>query len=317
MTTVENLRTAYEAGEYTHVKVGSNISLLTLRNLTELLESPQAIGKNGAGYVWSGGEKHVLFKQESDDKQLVLDRLATACVVVGNDRFTPKRAIEIVSTTTLPITIKRDHPDGRMVFSEGHGDYDIYPLHPIRMPNVDEAVAWARNEYKEGRIVWSECKGDKVYLPVLENLFGFDEKEYPVYLVTSVLCDKDYVILNVWQGPPKEVGDVPLAVVMQKFGICSTKLTPFKLPRSKLPRNTTELKKLLATKVAEPKTERKEDAYMAEAKVANFVFDKATTNTVRYKEVIEEGKAPLMRTLYVQDYVAGEHKKVKVTLEFE
>ena len=49
--------------------------------------------------------------------------------------------------------------------------------------------------------------------------------------------------------------------------------------------------------------------------VLKFEYEKETKNSVRYKEVPEEGKAPIMGTLYVQKWYAGATKKLEVTLE--
>ncbi|NLQ16166.1 hypothetical protein HGG82_00835 [Marinomonas sp. M1K-6] len=46
-----------------------------------------------------------------------------------------------------------------------------------------------------------------------------------------------------------------------------------------------------------------------------FEYEKETKNSVRYQEVPEEGKAPIMGTLYVQKWFAGNSKTLKITLE--
>ena len=46
-----------------------------------------------------------------------------------------------------------------------------------------------------------------------------------------------------------------------------------------------------------------------------FEYEKETKNSVRYQEVPEEGKAPIMGTLYVQKWFAGSSKKLEITLE--
>jgi len=47
----------------------------------------------------------------------------------------------------------------------------------------------------------------------------------------------------------------------------------------------------------------------------NFEFEKKTKNSVRFKEVSEPGKAPILGSLYVQNWFAGDSKKIKVTIE--
>jgi len=44
-------------------------------------------------------------------------------------------------------------------------------------------------------------------------------------------------------------------------------------------------------------------------------FEKETKNSVRYKEILEEGKAPIVGTLYVQKWFAGNSKKLEISIE--
>ena len=46
-----------------------------------------------------------------------------------------------------------------------------------------------------------------------------------------------------------------------------------------------------------------------------FEYEKETKNSVRYKEVPEEGKAPMVGSLYVQKWYAGDSKHLKITIE--
>lgn len=46
-----------------------------------------------------------------------------------------------------------------------------------------------------------------------------------------------------------------------------------------------------------------------------FEYEKETKNSVRYKEVPEEGKAPMVGTLYVQKWFAGNSKTLAITIE--
>jgi hypothetical protein len=44
-------------------------------------------------------------------------------------------------------------------------------------------------------------------------------------------------------------------------------------------------------------------------------FEKKTKNSIRFKEVPEEGKAPVLGSLYVQNWFAGDAKQLEVTIE--
>ena len=50
-------------------------------------------------------------------------------------------------------------------------------------------------------------------------------------------------------------------------------------------------------------------------KTITFEFEKETKNSVRYKEVPDEGKAPIVGSLYVQKWFAGNSKSLQVTIE--
>tara|TARA_B110000977_G_scaffold175363_1_gene230048 strand:- start:2941 stop:3111 length:171 start_codon:yes stop_codon:yes gene_type:complete len=49
--------------------------------------------------------------------------------------------------------------------------------------------------------------------------------------------------------------------------------------------------------------------------IVNFEYEKETKNSVRYQEVPEEGKAPIIGTLYVQKWFAGSTKNIAVTID--
>lgn len=49
--------------------------------------------------------------------------------------------------------------------------------------------------------------------------------------------------------------------------------------------------------------------------VLNFEYEKQTKNSVRYKEVPEEGNAPVLGTMYVQKWFAGNSKNIEITIE--
>lgn len=46
-----------------------------------------------------------------------------------------------------------------------------------------------------------------------------------------------------------------------------------------------------------------------------FIYEKETKNSVRYKEEPEPGKAPIVGSLYVQKWFAGESKVLTVSIE--
>jgi hypothetical protein len=50
-------------------------------------------------------------------------------------------------------------------------------------------------------------------------------------------------------------------------------------------------------------------------KVVTFEYEKETKNSVRYKEVPEEGAAPIMGSIYVQKWFAGNSKSIEVTID--
>ncbi len=49
-------------------------------------------------------------------------------------------------------------------------------------------------------------------------------------------------------------------------------------------------------------------------KVVKFEFEKETKNSVRYKEVPEAGAAPIVGSLYVQKWFAGNSKSLEITI---
>jgi hypothetical protein len=49
--------------------------------------------------------------------------------------------------------------------------------------------------------------------------------------------------------------------------------------------------------------------------LVRFEFEKETKNSVRYKEVPEEGKAPVIGSLYVQKWFAGNTKTLEVSID--
>ena len=52
-----------------------------------------------------------------------------------------------------------------------------------------------------------------------------------------------------------------------------------------------------------------------ESKSVHFNREKETKNTVKFAEVQTQGEAPIIGTLYVQKFFAGDSTKLKVTVE--
>ncbi|AMO70082.1 hypothetical protein AZF00_18015 [Zhongshania aliphaticivorans] len=50
-------------------------------------------------------------------------------------------------------------------------------------------------------------------------------------------------------------------------------------------------------------------------KVLKFEFEKETKNSVRYKEVPDEGTAPIVGSLYIQKWFAGSSKTIEITID--
>lgn len=46
-----------------------------------------------------------------------------------------------------------------------------------------------------------------------------------------------------------------------------------------------------------------------------FTIEKETKNSVRYKEEPEDGKAPIMGSIYVQKWFAGNAKTIDITID--
>ena len=50
-------------------------------------------------------------------------------------------------------------------------------------------------------------------------------------------------------------------------------------------------------------------------KVVRFEYEKEPKNSVRYKEVPEDGTAPIVGSLYVQKWFAGDSKTLEITID--
>lgn len=50
-------------------------------------------------------------------------------------------------------------------------------------------------------------------------------------------------------------------------------------------------------------------------KLVKFEFEKSNKNSVRYKEVPEDGMPPILGSIYVQKWFAGDKKNIEVTIK--
>jgi hypothetical protein len=49
-------------------------------------------------------------------------------------------------------------------------------------------------------------------------------------------------------------------------------------------------------------------------KIVKFEFEKQNKNSVRYKEMPEEGMPPVIGSIYVQKWFAGASKNIEITI---
>lgn len=49
-------------------------------------------------------------------------------------------------------------------------------------------------------------------------------------------------------------------------------------------------------------------------KKVKFQFEKQTKNSVRYKEIPAEGMPPIIGSIYVQKWFAGDSKNIEITV---
>ncbi|HEY7866261.1 MAG TPA: hypothetical protein VIC51_09685 [Psychromonas sp.] len=52
-------------------------------------------------------------------------------------------------------------------------------------------------------------------------------------------------------------------------------------------------------------------------KVIKFEFEKHNKNSIRYKEVPEDGAPPVLGSIYVQKWFAGDSKNIEVTVKIK
>ena len=53
---------------------------------------------------------------------------------------------------------------------------------------------------------------------------------------------------------------------------------------------------------------------MSEKKV-KFEFEKQNKNSIRYKEIPEEGMPPIIGSIYIQKWFAGNSKNIEITIK--
>lgn len=51
--------------------------------------------------------------------------------------------------------------------------------------------------------------------------------------------------------------------------------------------------------------------------IVRFEVEKETKNSIRYKEIPEEGKPPIVGSLYVQKWFAGKAQALQITIELD
>jgi len=49
--------------------------------------------------------------------------------------------------------------------------------------------------------------------------------------------------------------------------------------------------------------------------IITFEFEKQNKNSVRYKEIPKEGMPPILGSIYVQKWFAGDSKTIEVTID--
>ena len=62
------------------------------------------------------------------------------------------------------------------------------------------------------------------------------------------------------------------------------------------------------------KTPRKGKLIVSE-KTIKFEYEKSNKNSVRYQEIPEEGMPPILGSIYVQKWFAGDKKNIEITIK--
>jgi len=50
-------------------------------------------------------------------------------------------------------------------------------------------------------------------------------------------------------------------------------------------------------------------------KVMKFELEKHNKNSIRYKEIAEDGMPPVLGSIYVQNWFAGQSKNIEITIK--
>ena len=50
-------------------------------------------------------------------------------------------------------------------------------------------------------------------------------------------------------------------------------------------------------------------------KTVKFEYEKETKNSIRYKEVPDEGTAPIVGSIYIQKWFAGDSRSIEITID--
>ena len=67
--------------------------------------------------------------------------------------------------------------------------------------------------------------------------------------------------------------------------------------------------------VNKPNLDISDEECVMSKKIVMFEYEKETKNSVRYKEVPDAGTAPIVGTLYVQKWFAGDSKSIEITID--
>jgi hypothetical protein len=52
-------------------------------------------------------------------------------------------------------------------------------------------------------------------------------------------------------------------------------------------------------------------------KIIKFEIEKKNKNSIRYKEISENGMPPVLGSIYVQNWFAGQSKHIEITIKTE
>lgn len=259
-----------QAGILTHVINGKELPYTIPRKLARNLFGRRghttAVGRNGVAQAWDYDEKYTFLTPEQvapyyaesrvaeQEILALLDGAAIGTYVHKVSRLPSRVFVDETRDVLITNAEKNNcivtHPkvehDGVFTFSDGTNKYTFYPTKPTLMPRIDEAVEWLREEYwcggNPGKGHVGMALDNKENLPVFRDRFAFDESDYPVDTITSILQGKDKITLFLWWGLMTEEYPIPHRV-KQEYPVISSELTP---PPFKLPANVGQLKEFIA-----------------------------------------------------------------------